>query len=396
MSETAAPATDGAADPPRPAPDPGAADGSAASSFLPPPAREAAPASPRERVAAGLWIGITVAVAAVFLYLLAPILTPFALAAVLAYLLLPPVNWLKRHGVPRILACILMVVGFAAAALGLILILVPVLEREAAALDERLPGLVALLNNQVAPLLQKWLGVRIRFDPAVLRTLALQHVGQQDFASDVLARFSSGGMALLEVLGTIVLVPVVLFYLLLDIDTFSQRLEGAIPRRWHAQTLHFLRDIDAVLSQFLRGQLTVMLLLAVYYSAALAIAGFDSALPIGLLTGLLIFIPYVGIALGFILASLVALLQFATWEAGLTVAGIYGLGHLVESFLLTPRLVGERIGLHPLAVIFALLAFGHVFGFFGILVALPTSAVLLVALRRVRERYVASSFYNRP
>jgi predicted PurR-regulated permease PerM len=353
-------------------------------------------ATPRERLSAGAWITLGVVSVLVFFYLLAPILSPFALAAVLAYLLLPGANWLHRHGLPRILACVLMVVLSVAVALGLLLILLPVLEREALALDERLPGLISVLNEQVAPLLQKWLGLRVRFDPAVLRAMALQHVGQQDFVSNVLARFSSGGMAVLGVIGTIVLVPVVLFYLLLDMGPFAQRLEAAIPRRWHDQTLDFLADIDAVLSQFLRGQLTVMLLLAVYYSGALTIAGFDSALPIGLLTGLLIFIPYVGFALGLVLASLVALLQFATWEAALTILGIYGVGYLVESFLLTPRLVGERIGLHPLAVIFALLAFGHIFGFLGVLVALPTSAVLLVALRRVRGRYLASSFYNRP
>jgi len=380
---------------------PASGAGSPSSAFLPPPpgapAPEAvAPATPRERISAGLWIALGVACALAFFYLLAPILTPFALAAVLAYLLLPGVNWLHRLGLPRTVASIALVVLCVAAALGLVLILLPVLEREGVALDERLPGLIALLNDKVAPLLQQWLGVHVRFDPAVLRTLAMQHVGQQDFITNVLTRFSSGGLAVLGVIGTIVLVPVVLFYLLLDIGTFSERLEDAIPRRWHDQTLHFLGDIDAVLSQFLRGQLTVMLLLAVYYSAALAIAGFDSALPIGLLTGLLIFIPYVGFALGLVLASLVALLQFATWEAALTIAGIYGLGYAVEGFVLTPRLVGERIGLHPLAVIFALLAFGHVFGFFGVLVALPTSAVLLVALRRIRERYVASSFYNRP
>jgi predicted PurR-regulated permease PerM len=353
-------------------------------------------ATPRERLSAGAWIALGVICTLTFFYLLAPILTPFALAAVLAYLLLPGVNWLHRHRLPRTLASVVMVVVIVAAALGLLLILLPVLEREAVALDERLPGLIALLNDRVAPMLQQWLGLRVRFDPAVLKAMAIQHVGQQDFVTNLLSRFSSGGLAVIGVIGTIVLVPVVLFYLLLDVGAFSSRLEGAIPRRWHAQTLHFLVDIDAVLSQFLRGQLTVMLVLAVYYSAALAVAGFDSALPIGLLTGLLVFIPYVGFALGLVLASLVALLQFATWQAAATILGIYGVGYVVESFLLTPRLVGERIGLHPLAVIFALLAFGHVFGFFGVLVALPTSAVLLVALRRVRERYMASSFYNRP
>ncbi len=396
MSESAPPAVDGAQPPDQSTRDGAPPAGAAGSGFLPPAEPATAPATPRERISAGLWIALAVAAALAFFYLLAPILTPFALAAVMAYLLLPGVNWLQRHRVPRALGSVAMVVLSVATALGLVLILLPVLEREAVALDERLPGLIAVLNEQVAPLLQHWLGVHVRFDPAVLRTMAMQHVGQQDFVTNLLSRFSSGGLAVLGVIGTIVLVPVVLFYLLLDSRAFADRMESSIPRRWHAQTLHFLGDIDAVLSQFLRGQLTVMLLLAAYYSAALAIAGFESALPIGLLTGLLIFIPYVGFALGLVLASLVALLQFATWEAALTIVGIYGLGYLVEGFLLTPRLVGERIGLHPLAVIFALLAFGHVFGFFGILVALPTSAVLLVALRRVRERYLASSFYNRP
>ena len=196
-------------------------------------------------------------------------------------------------------------------------------------------------------------------------------------------------------LGTVVLVPVVLFYFLLDAEPFVARLEDSLPRRWHGPTMAFLADIDAVLSQFLRGQLTVMLLLAVYYSVALTLAGFDSALPIGVLTGLLIFIPYLGFALGFVLAALAALLQFAGWTPALSMLGIYAVGYTIESFVLTPRLVGERIGLHPLAVIFALLAFGHVFGFFGVLVALPSSAMLLVGLRRVRARYLASAFYQR-
>ncbi len=353
-------------------------------------------ASPRERVAAGIWIGVFAVAVLAFFYLLAPILTPFALGAVLAYLLLPGTHWLQRHRVPRVLAAALMVLLTAAAALGLLLILIPVLQREGQALNERLPALIGLLNDRVAPLLLKWLGVHMHFDSAILRSLAVQHVGQEDLVNKLLEKFSSGGLAVIGLIGTMVLVPVVLFYLLLDWASFASRLEASIPRRWHARTVGFLGDIDAVLSQFLRGQLTVMLLLALYYSVALSIAGLDSALPIGVLTGLLIFIPYVGFVLGFLLAVVVALLQFTSWQELLVIVGIYGTGNVIEGFLLTPRLVGERIGLHPLAVIFALLAFGHVFGFLGVLVALPTSAVLLIALRHLRQQYLASAFYNRP
>ncbi len=353
------------------------------------------PAGTRERVAAAAWIGLGTALVLAVFVLLGPILTPFALGGVLAYLLLPGTDWLQRHGLPRAIASVMMVLASAAVALGLVLILLPVVEREAAALNAQLPAIADNLEQRVAPLARQWLGLNVHFDSAALRTLALKQVGQQDALSAVLARFGSGGLTLLGALLTLMLVPVVLFYLLLDGKRLLSRMEEGIPRRWHAQAVQMLGEIDAVLAQFLRGQLTVMLLLAIYYCAALAVAGFDSALPIGLLTGLLIFIPYVGFVLGLALASLVALLQFGTWQAGVSLALVYGFGQVLEGFVLTPRLVGERIGLHPLAVIFALLAFGQLFGFFGILMALPASAALLVALRRVRQVYLASSFYRR-
>jgi len=332
----------------------------------------------------------------VFFYFLAPILAPFALAAVLAYLLAPWAAWLHKQGLPRVLCAAAMVLLACALVLGLVLILIPVLEREVLALDAQLPAMVAQVNDRWAPRLEQWLGISVRLDAASLRALALQQVGQQDVISALLARFGNGGLAVLEAAATALLIPVALFYLLLDGPEFARLIEQGIPRRWHAQVLQFLGEIDAVLAQFLRGQLTVMLLLALYYWVALSIAGLDSALPIALLTGLLIFIPYLGFTLGLTLAAIVALLQFGLWHAVVLVALVYGCGQVLEGFILTPRLVGQRIGLHPLAVIFALLAFGHVFGFFGVLVALPASAMLLVALRRIRRRYLASDFYQQP
>lgn len=361
-----------------------------------PPPGQAAPATPRERLASAAWVAAGALSALGLLYLLAPVLTPFALAGVLAYLLLPGANWMHGHGVPRALAALVMVLAFGAAASGLVLILLPVLEREAIDLNRELPAVIGQLNSRLVPAIDQWLGVSIRFDASALRAFALEHVGQQDIATALLAKFGTGGLALLGFLAALMLVPVVLFYLLLDAQHFSQRFAGAIPPRWRERTMGVLGEIDAVLAQFLRGQLTVMLLMAIYYSGALAIAGFESALPIGVLTGLLIFIPYVGYALGLVLATLTALLQFSAWQGLLSILLIYGFGEVLEGFVLTPRLVGQRIGLHPLAVIFALLAFGQVFGFLGVLVALPASAVLLVALRRVRAYYLASAFYNRP
>jgi predicted PurR-regulated permease PerM len=202
------------------------------------------------------------------------------------------------------------------------------------------------------------------------------------------------------VLGNAVLIPVALFYLLMEWEHFMKSLRTLIPPRMRAASDSFLKESDQVLGEYLRGQLVVMGVLAVFYSAGLALFGLDLALPIGAFTGLAVFVPYLGFGLGMVLALLAGLLEFSSSggvaQAVLMVAVVYGLGQLVESFFLTPRLVGERIGLHPLAVIFSLLAFGQLFGFIGILVALPVSAVLLVAMRRVRSGYLSSGLYQSP
>jgi hypothetical protein len=155
----------------------------------------------------------------------------------------------------------------------------------------------------------------------------------------------------------------------------------------------FVQEADAVLGEYLRGQLLVMLILAVYYAIGLSLFGLSVALPIGIFTGLAVFVPYVGFGVGLLLAALSGFLEMAPMQAGVMLVVVFGVGQMIESFVLTPRLVGERIGLHPLAVIFALLAFGQLLGFIGVLIALPASAVLLVALRRLRERYLGSRFY---
>lgn len=349
----------------------------------------------QQRVQTGLWLGVGLVIL-VLLYVLAPVLTPFALGAMLAYLLVPGVDWLHKRRVPRAAGALIMLLFLLLLLVGLLLILVPVLQREVSALYAALPGMVTRLNYSVAPLIREWFGWSVRFDFATLKALLAEQVGQQqDLITRLLDRVRAGGAAIAGVLGMLLLVPVVLFYLLVDWHDLNKRIKLLIPRRWHALVTGMLAEIDGLLAQFLRGQLSVMLVLAAYYSLTLAVAGFQTALPIGLLTGLLIFIPYVGFLLGLLLALLAAFLQFSTWYGLVAVAIIYGVGQFIESFLLTPRLVGERIGLHPLAVIFALLAFGQVFGFFGVLVALPASAALLVALERLRGAYLTSDFYTR-
>lgn len=343
-----------------------------------------------------LWPAVGLGLLAL-LWLLSPILTPFLLATIFAYIGNPLVQRLTSWGVPRVVGAVLTLALFIALVVALMLILLPVLLDEGSLLVSRLPDLAALANEKLAPWLRETFGFRLRLDAAGLKRLLADNADSlQAFSEKLLASVRIGGIALLGIAANLLLVPVVLFYLLLEWHPLMARLEKAIPRPWHGRAMAMARELDHVLSQFLRGQLSVMALLAGYYAIGLTVAGLPSAVPVGILTGLLIFIPYLGYATGLTLALLLALLQFAGWQPVIGVAVVYGIGQVLEGFLLTPYLVGERIGLHPLAVIFALLAFGQVFGFFGVLVALPAAAALLVALRALRGAYFRSHFYLGP
>jgi predicted PurR-regulated permease PerM len=261
----------------------------------------------------------------------------------------------------------------------------------------RLPDLAHLFTTQVAPRLAEYFGIAVQFDLAMLKELAAENVESlRDLATRLLAGVRSGGLLLLSVVVNLALVPVVMFYLLRDWPLLVARIDDLIPRRWLPLVRTMATDIDNVLAEFLRGQSLVMVSLAAYYVVALSAVGLDFALPVGVLTGLLVFIPYVGFGLGFVLGVLAALLQWSGWPGFVAVLAVYGVGQLIENYLLIPYLVGDRIGLHPLAVIFALLAFGQLFGFVGVLLALPVSAAMLVGLRRLRAAYIASPIYREP
>jgi len=346
-----------------------------------------------QRLQTTLWLGIGLALIWL-LYLLAPVLTPFLLAGIFAYIGNPLVDRLQRLGLPRILGAVVVLFLLLASMAGLVLILAPLLIEETSVLVARLPDGVAMANDQLGPWLADHFGIHLAFDQGAMKKMLNDNWGSvQALGSNVLASLKMGGVALVGLLINLLLVPVVMFYLLLDWHIMLARLDHGVPRTWHAKARTMAADVDSVLSQFLRGQVLVMLLLAAYYSLALTIAGLPSALAIGLLTGLLIFVPYLGFATGFALALLVAALQFQGLTPIVGVLIVFGIGQVLEGFVLTPFLVGNRIGLHPLAVIFALMAFGQLFGFFGILMALPTSAALLVGLREVRHLYLASALY---
>ena len=332
------------------------------------------------------------------LWLLGPVLTPFAVAAVLAYALTPLVNKLDSMGkgrLPRVVAVILVELLFILLALSLLLLIVPIVAKEIPLMREQVP----LLAERITTGLTLWLaqfGIKVSLDAGSLKTLALKYLNAnyEDMFGSVLSSLRLGGSVALAIIGNAVLIPVALFYLLMDWDKFVARLLELVPQPMRSAYDSFTNEADSVLGQYLRGQLLVMLVMAAFYAIGLALFGLDLALPIGIFTGLAMFIPYLGFGIGLILAILAGLLQFASIKAIVMVAVVYGIGQVVESLVLTPRLVGERIGLHPLAVIFALLAFGQVFGFVGVLIALPASAVLLVGIRRIKLRYMVSKLYK--
>lgn len=341
-----------------------------------------------------IWLAVGVAALAV-LWLLSPVLTPFIVAAVLAYALHPAVEGLARRRVPRVLAVVLVEIAFIVAVMLVLLLMVPILSKELPLLREQIPLLADRANQTLVPLLKQY-GVNVALDTASIKAFVLKYLNAnlEDWLATVLSSARIGGSIVLALVGNLVLIPVVLFYLLLDWTVLGERAATLIPPRLRPTVQGFLDECDEVLGQYLRGQLLVMGLLAVGYSLGLALFGFDLAVPVGVFTGLAIFIPYLGYGLGLLLALLAGVLQFQGWYGVVAVAVVYGIGQFVESMVLTPRLVGERIGLNPLMVIFALLAFGHLFGFVGVLIALPVGALIVVAVRRLRQAYLASALYR--
>lgn len=343
------------------------------------------------------WLGLLLGVLCV-LWLLGPVLTPFVIAAILAYALAPVVQSIQTRSLrrlPRFIIVLVVEVLLIVSIIGLVLLLLPVMVKQLPLLKDQVPNLLDHFRDS-AQALAAGFGWSVELDMAAVKAFVMEHLGAlaQDGLSRLLASVKLGGSMALALLGNAVLIPVVLFYLLYDWPRLVRWVQELVPPRLRTASNDFLGEADAVLGQYLRGQLMVMLVLAAYYSVGLHLFGLDLAWPIGVFTGLAVAVPYIGFGLGLILASLAGLLEFAApMDVVPMVAVVYGGGQLLESFVLTPRLVGQRIGLHPLAVIFALLAFGQLLGFVGVLMALPISAVLLVALRRARRAYLNSKLY---
>ena len=342
------------------------------------------------------WLAIALAIGGL-LYALSPILAPFLAGAIFAYVLNPLVGRLTGRYLPRVVAVVLVLLFALALVVALSLIVLPLFIKELGLMAERLPALLAWINEQFAPWLKERFHVNFQLDIDMVKQLAGSILANnQDLVAGLLGSLKIGSLALIAFLLNLLLVPVVLFFLLRDWNAFMARIDGIVPRRLHAKAREILGQIDAVLAEFLRGQLIVMLVMSVYYTAALSLAGLEFALPVGIITGVLVIVPYAGAFTGVLLGTAGALLQFDSLAGVAWVWVAFGVGQVLEGMAVTPLLVGKRIGLHPVAVIFALLAFGQIFGFFGVLLALPASAALLVTLRHLRVAYLASTLYGGP
>jgi predicted PurR-regulated permease PerM len=329
------------------------------------------------------------------LWLLSDILLPFFAGAAIAYLLNPLIDRIERLGVPRLVAALLIIVVVVMALVLLILLVAPLLGGQLSSFLDKIPGYVSklqsLLNDQSLPWVQRLTGAG--FDPE--KSLSgLVSQGSAYFAT-LLKSLWSGGRAVVSLLSLIVVTPVVAFYMIYDWHRMIGAVDACIPVNQRATVRHLAREIDAAIAGFVRGQTAVCVILGTFYAVGLTLAGLNFGMLIGLMSGLLTFIPYVGSMTGLIVGLGVAVAQFwPVYSSILIVLGVFLAGQFIEGSVLTPRLVGKSVGLHPVGLMFALLAFGYLFGFAGLLVAVPLAATIGVLVRFALRRYLASSLYT--
>ena len=342
------------------------------------------------------WLIALVALIAM-VWLLSSILLPFVAGMVVAYFLDPPTDKLEACGLSRSLSAGIVVVSFFILIVLAVLLLVPVLQSQILGFSDRLPGYLASLRETTLPLITD-LGARIGVDVNASAGNAMKEIASDIVGSgfNLLRQAWSSGLAVFNILSLLVITPVVVFYLLRDFDHLIAALNKWLPRQ-HAETVRgLLSDIDRVMAGFIRGQGTVCLILASFYALSLTFTGLEFGLIIGIFSGLVSFVPFVGASLGLVLSMLTALTQFLPDGDYLRIgiiAAVFVVGQVMEGYFLTPRLLGDRIGLHPVWVMFALLAGGASFGFVGVLIAVPAAAAIGVMVRFSLKMYLGSRLY---
>lgn len=329
---------------------------------------------------------------AYLMYYLSPVLTPFLVSAILAYLCDPVVDRLMRLKLSRIVAVTIVFSTLFTLIVLLVILLAPIIQDQVVSLINQIPSMLSYLDERVIPWLRSNLGIALTESLPKIKTVPSANLVQA--GGSVLRTMFQSGKSLFEGLLNLILIPVVTFYLLRDWDIMIANMHRILPRRIEPTITKIAEECDKVLSAFLRGQLLVMLILCIYYALALSVMRLQFGITIGLITGLVSIVPYLGMMVGVVIASIVSLMQYGSMTALFWVWFIFLIGHGLENLYLSPNLIGGRVGVHPIVVIFTILAGGYLFGFFGVLLALPITAVLMVVLRYLLKRYQKSNLYR--
>ena len=353
----------------------------------------------RKSYQARFWLCVFVAFIGLF-WFFKPMLLPFLIGMVLAYFLNPVVNNLTKRKKPfkleRWVCALGVLIGFGLIVATFVTLIIPIVQTQIVALINSAPEYIGKIRESYVPWVESWLA---RFSPEdvdKLRDAAGQSFGEASaWIGNFMKRIVTGGIALIDVAALLIVTPVVAFYMLRDWPKITQTVDGLFPRRYYDVIQAQLKEVDATLSGFIRGQALVCIALGLVYSIGLSVVGLKYGAAIGITSGVLSFIPYVGTAFGWVTSLILALIQFdGNWPHIAMVVGVFVVGHALEAYVLTPRLVGHRVGLHPVWILFALIAGVKLMGFTGILIAVPCAAVLGVLTRFAIRQYKASSIYK--
>jgi len=330
------------------------------------------------------------------LVLLGPILSPFLIAALLAYLADPIADKLESYNMGRTHAVLVVFSALMLFMCLMLLILLPKLTVQLTIMVKQIPIAIDLLEKNALPLITQYLGLELeQFNFDFFKDLIRDNVKQTgSILNNVLSSIANSGLAIAAWLANVVLIPVVLFYLLRDWDIMVAKIRKLLPRNIEPTVAGLVHECDEVLGAFVKGQLMVMLALGVIYSVGLWVVGVDLALLVGMIAGAASIVPYMGFFVGIVAAFIAAMVQFNDPTILIWVSLVFVIGQALEGMVLTPLMVGDKIGLHPVAVIFAIMAGGQLFGFIGILIALPVAAVIMVLLRHLHLGYKQSALYE--
>lgn len=343
---------------------------------------------------ARFWL-IAFAIFAGLLWLLKPVLLPFVAGLVIAYFLNPAVNVLAKRKIPRWLGSFLVLTGFILFAVLLLLLLFPLVQSQLSALISALPGYIAILREQVIPWAESWAEKLSPEDVNRLQEAASQFAGSAaEWAGNAFKKILSEGAALFNMIALAIVTPVVAFFVLRDWTKLTIAIDRMIPRRYYELIKAELAEIDRALSGFIRGQALVCLTLGIIYSVGLKLAGLQYGITVGIIAGVLSFVPYVGSSFMLIASLLLAFVQFDNFMDIGKVLLVYVIGQVLEGYVLTPKLVGDRVGLHPVWIIFAIFVGGSLLGFLGVVIAVPVAAIIGVLVRFALRLYRMSSLYH--